>query len=249
MTKTIQTAFALMALTAAAPASAYDSSHAAWTAILREHVRGGRVDYAAIKKGGALRAYLAELESVTPARLRGLSEPERLAFWLNVYNAYTVALVIEHLPLGSIREIGSSPDAAFRTTFIELPATGRAQVSLDFVEHEIVRKRFAEPRVHFALVCAARSCPPLRSEAYRGADLEAQLDDQARGFLNDRSHNRWHAKSRTLYLSKILDWFAGDFTKTGMTMAQYVARYIDGLDAAAVARTEYLAYDWALNGT
>jgi len=241
---------AMTMLLGAAPVEAadFDHSHGLWTTLLQSHVSGGVVDYAAIKRSGQLRAYLKELESVTPAQINRFSQSQQLAFWLNVYNAYTVALIVDKYPLDSIREIGVLPFAAFRKDFIELPATGMDEASLNHVEHEIVRKQFAEPRVHFAMVCAALSCPPLRSEAYRAVDLEPQLDQQARTFFNNSSKNRWDPKKGVLHLSKILEWFADDFTKTGKTIPAYVAQYLEGLDPAAVNEIEHLDYDWALNG-
>lgn len=229
-------------------ADKFDHSHAKWTTLLSRHVKAGVVDYAAIKEGSELGAYLRDLEAVTPAEFAPFSKPEKLAFWLNVYNAYMVKLIAGNYPIDSVRRIGLLPFAAFRKDFIELPATGKKETSLDFVEHEIVRKQFAEPRVHFALVCAAKSCPPLRSEAYRAADLDEQLDDQARTFLNDTRHNRWEPKEGVLYLSEILEWFAGDFTKTGQTIPEYVSKYMTGLDPGAVAKVDHIDYDWALNG-
>src|SRR5437763_1966360 len=119
-------------------------------------------------------------------------------------------------------------------------------------EHEHLRKDFGEPRVHFAIVCASVTCPPLRSEAYRAADLDRQLDDQARRFLADPSRNRFDRRSRTLHLSSIFKWFREDFEKAAGSLPAFVARYVDPATAAAVeepsVRIEFVDYDWSLNG-
>ncbi|MGH7894503.1 MAG: DUF547 domain-containing protein [Candidatus Binatia bacterium] len=121
-------------------------------------------------------------------------------------------------------------------------------MSLDDVEHGRVRKDFAEPRIHFALVCAAKSCPPLRDEAYRAADLDRQLGDQGRTFLHDPTKNRWDAATRTLELSSIFKWFREDFEKAAGTLPAFVARYLDDPGATAQdARIRFLAHDWSLN--
>src|SRR4029434_9265868 len=135
--------------------------------------------------------------------------PQRIAFWINAYNAFTLRLILDHYPIASIRRIGWLPGAAFRERFIPMQGLKGETISLDDIENGTLRSAFREPRIHFALVCAARSCPPLRREAYRGADLDRQLDDQARIFLRDATKNRVDAATRTLYLSSIFKWFRG----------------------------------------
>lgn len=228
--------------------------HAAWTAILRRHVRDGTVDYAGLGRHGSARfsAYLRSLASVCPETYAPWTRRERLAFWINTYNAYTVRLILDHYPIGSIREVGLLPGAAFATAFIPMQALVGRELSLNDVEHEILRKEFQEPRNHFAIVCASKSCPVLRSEAYRPADLERQLDEQARRFIGDPEKNRFDPASRTLYLSSIFMWFREDFEHAAGTLVEYVARYVDEPTAAALhepgVRIEFLDYDWSLNG-
>jgi hypothetical protein len=242
--------------TAAAPACpALAHSHAAWSALLTRYVSAGQVDYAAWKRDAEpeLAAYLATLSAVCPARYDGWTPEQRRAFWLNVYNASAVKLVLDHYPLRSLRDLGWLPNAAFRRAFIPMEALGRGTMSLDDIEHRTLRADPAlrDPRIHFALVCAARSCPPLRGEAYRGHDLDAQLGDQGRTFVRDPSKNRWDAATRTLYLSSIFKWFRGDFDAVAPDLPAFVARYLDGEAATAVqsgdVRVEFLPYDWALN--
>ncbi len=230
-----------------------DHRHAAWTEILRRFVRDGQVDYAGLARHGQrhLSRYLQALASVCPDDYGHWTRDQQLAFWLNAYNAYTVRLILDHYPLSSIRTIGILPGAAFRTTFISMRLRDRT-LSLNDIEHEILRREFVEPRIHFAIVCASQSCPRLRSEAYRAADLDPQLDDQARLFVRDPSKNRFDPAARVLHLSSIFTWFHEDFERAAGTLVDYVARYADEPVAAGVrqpgVRVEFLDYDWSLNG-
>ncbi|MFW5876852.1 MAG: DUF547 domain-containing protein [Myxococcota bacterium] len=231
----------------------FDHQHASWARVLRDHVDAGKVDYRQLARTEAphLQAYLRSLRSVCEADYRGWSRPQKLAFWINAYNAYTVRLILDHYPLDSIRDIGVVPGAAFRKRFIELPWHPRKELSLDDIEHRIIRARFREPRIHFALVCAARGCPELRSEPYLAQSLDRQLDDAARRFIRDPTKNRFDADTRTLHLSPIFDWFRDDFEKRGTTVADFVAEHADREMAKAIEAgnlgTEFLDYDWSLN--
>ena len=234
------------------PQSPFDHEHRSWTAILAPYVRDGSVDYRGLADHGepALNAYLRGLSAASPAESDWTRE-ERLAFWINAYNAFTIRLILDHYPLASIRSIGFLPLAAFRTQFIPLGAA-HASISLNVIENKILRKQFQDARIHFAIVCASRSCPALRSEAYRSSVIDQQLDAAARAFLDDRSKNRWEPPSRTLYLSSIFKWFRDDFEREGKTLPAFVARYLGQPDAAALndgkVRVAFLDYDWSLNG-
>jgi len=228
---------------------AIDQSHGAWTKILQQHVQDGRVAYAELKKDDRpLQAYLDELSATCAADYETWSRKQRLAFWINTYNAFTVRLILDHYPIPSIRKIGWLPGAAFRKQFIPMTGLKGGVVSLNDVEHGTIRADFREPRIHFALVCAARSCPPLRSEAYRASDLNEQLENQARIFLNDPGKNRFDAQTKTLHLSRIFDWFRADFEAVSESLAAYVSQYMDdpGIRDADV-RVEFMDYDWSLN--
>lgn len=231
-----------------------DHSHAAFTTLLGTYVQGGAVDYAGWKARGdaALDAYLASLSGVCREGYGSWSRAQRLAFWINAYNAFTIRLILDHYPIASIRKIGLLPGAAFRRAFIPMPSLKGGTISLDDIEHRTLRPEFREPRVHFALVCASRSCPPLRAEAYRADVLERQLDDQGRTFLGDASKNRVDVAARTLHLSSIFSWFEEDFVAAAGSVPRYVARFL-APDAAAVATApdvtvRFLDYDWSLNG-
>jgi hypothetical protein len=239
----------LAPLAVRADCSQIDPSHAAWTAVLREHVRDGRVDYSALKRNDvALEAYLTALSGTCKADYAQWSDSERIAFWIDAYNAFTIRLILDHYPIASIRRIGWLPGAAFRERFIPLPGLVGETVSLDTIEHGTLRVEFREPRIHFALVCAAMSCPRLRSEAYRGADLDRQLDEEARRFLADARVNRVDAAARKLHLSPIFDWFREDFERDAGSLQSFVARYLPaGTGSVADYAIEFETYDWSLN--
>ena len=243
-------ALCLFATAAGAACTPLDQTHAQWSAILARWVAGGSVDYGGLQREGrpALAAYLATLSGTCAADYERWRRTERIAFWINAYNAFTLQLILDHYPIASIRKIGWLPGAAFRQQFIPMRELKGGLISLDEIENGTLRRAFREPRIHFALVCASRSCPPLRGEAYRGADLDAQLDDQARAFLRDPAKNRVDASARTLYLSSIFKWFRGDFEAAAGSLPSYVAQYLDAGGAPvsdyAVA---FLAYDWSLN--
>lgn len=224
----------LAILLAAPPARAADL-HAPWDALLQRYVdAGGRVAYRdlAARDAATLDAYLQALATATPA---AMSEPEQIAFWLNAYNARAVRGVLA----------GYDAEGFFaRRRFFrgyEFPVAGATR-TLDEIENDILRVRFHEPRIHFALVCASTSCPRLRREAYRGERLDAQLDDQARGFLADPTRNRF-GPGPSAALSMIFKWFAADFEAAAGSLSAYLGRW--GL--GPFESISYLDYDWTLN--
>ena len=232
-----------------AVALTFDQAHAAWTRQLQQFVQDGVVDYASWKKSEPeLDSYLRQLLSIPKARFATFTRGEELAFLINAYNAYTVRLILDNYPLDSIRSIGLLPGAAFRRSFI--PLFGE-ELSLNDLEGRL--REFKEPRLHFAIVCASKSCPKLRSEAYRAADLETQLDQAARGFLGDPSKNRF--EPGLMRLSSIFKWYRADFAEGSASASgsgsgsgsveAFVGRYVK---LASPARIDYLDYDWALNG-
>ncbi len=247
-------AVAVLAATFAGPPAAAPATfdHSLFDALLRQHVVDGLVDYDAFGDAPAFRAYLGALERARP---EALPAPERLALWINVYNASTIELVNRHGERESIRNVNRTLGLALKGPWREeLVRVGGQAFHLDHVEHEIVRKQFAEPRIHFALVCAARSCPALRSEAYTGARLEEQLEQQARAFLRERpSLNRVDAARGTLLLSPIVgDWYRRDFGPDDAALGRFLARYWpDGPERALLLsgrfRVAISPYDWGLN--
>jgi hypothetical protein len=234
-------AAALVSLALAA--GAFD--HSDLDRLLKAHVRDGRVDYDAFARAPAFPRYLASLSAARPDTL---PPQEQMAFWINAYNAYTIELLNSHGERQSILNV--SKVLGVRPWSHDIVKAGGRTVSLDFVEHEILRKRFQEPRIHFALVCAARSCPPLRSEAYTGATLEAQLEDQARTFIaRTPSANRVDVPARTVYLSPIFGWYKADFPDLGPFLARYFPAGPErALLESGQFKTIETEYDWSLNG-
>lgn len=241
----------VLAFLLATPLAAFDHAHAAWTAVLRSHVQDGLVDYAALKaQPRDLHAYLDTLAAVTKADFERWKKPEQVAFLLNLYNASTLKLVTDHHPVTSIKKIGGLLRSPWSLKVVRVWGD---RLSLDEIEHEWLRSaRYAEPRIHFGLVCAAKSCPPLRPEAYAAERLDAQLGEQGRAFLRDTTKNRFDAETRTLWLSQIFEWFEADFTDGGKSVVEFVRPYLPEPAAAALAggkvKVRYLDYDWSLNG-
>jgi hypothetical protein len=243
---------AAVSLLVLAGASSPALDHSAFDALLRRHVTAGLVDYDAFARAPEFRTYLEDLAS---ARLEGLSEPERLAFWINVYNAWTIEQINAHEERQSIRNINRTLGLLpLKGPWSEkmVRAAGRT-LSLDEVEHEIIRQEFDEPRIHFALVCAALGCPPLRSEAYTGERLEAQLDEQARVFLlHSPRQNRVDVAEGTVWASPILTWYKGDFGGDDESLGRFLARYWPegperDLLLSGRFRIRKTDYDWTLN--
>jgi hypothetical protein len=227
--------------------------HEAFHRLLRRYVdTTGAVDYAGLQqnRADALRPYLDQLAS---ANLSGRSRDARLALWINAYNALTLKLIVDHYPVQNIWAITPGPpepkdDSPFQ---LDVGTVADTMRTLDEIEHEIIRERFDEPRIHFALVCAAASCPRLRRDAYTGPRLDAQLEDQARTFLRDSTKNRIPAGDNRIALSRILKWYGGDFGPTPEALQRALAPYIEGTVGERMAQgdytVDYLPYDWALN--
>lgn len=235
----------------AADAQPFD--HSRYDAILKRHVKAFRVDYASLKRDAEFPVYLDALSNANPRALG--SRQEQIAFWINAYNAFTLKLIIDHYPVKSIADISALGkltaffgDSPWKREFFSV---GGEKLSLDKIEHDILRGTFKEWRAHFALNCASISCPPLRNEAYVGHRLDAQLDEQARNFLNDALRNVIDLPSKTLYLSKIFDWYQDDFVKAAGSLQKFLARYVDDdLREKLLTETfkiEFLDYDWGLN--
>lgn len=222
-------------------ATAFDHRHAELDAVLQQYVVKGMVDYAGLKANRAgLDSYIAKTSAVSESDFNSWSEAQQLAFLINVYNAETVQLILDNYPVKSIRDIGNFISTAQDKKVVDL--FGKA-TTLNYVEHDLLRTKYSEPRIHFAIVCAAISCPTLRSEAFVADKLEAQLADQAKDFFTDKTKNEY--RDGKLHLSKIFDWFEGDFTKSGKSIAEYVNPWF--AEDVSKADVKYKDYDWALN--
>ncbi len=229
----------------AAEPGAHVYDHATLDDVLKRRVsEEGGVDYAGLRSDSAmLDEYVTGLEA---APLDALGRDERLALLINAYNAFTLRLILDHWPVASIKDIpaGERWDAR-RWRF-----AGRV-LSLNQIEHEEIRRNFREPRIHFALVCAARGCPPLRREAYVGARLAVQLDDQARYV---HAHERWfwwEEAAQTAHLTELYRWYGGDFEQQAGSVPRFVAHYSPpvqkALDSGWRPKTKWIPYDWSLN--
>lgn len=220
--------------------------HAGYDQLLKKYVDArGLVNYRAWQKDQqGLNQYLDQLSRNPPAA--GWSRPEQLAYWINAYNAYTIRLILDHYPVRSIKDIGPKLQLPRLTTpwAAEFFRIGGEQMSLDHIEHGILRKQYDDPRIHFALVCAARSCPRLRREAYTAAKLNQQLDAQGQDFLNDQGKNR--VGTTSAQLSRYFEWYRGDWTRNGQSVGSWVNRY-STTKLQDNARISYLEYNWQLN--
>lgn len=241
-----------------------DFDHSDWDALLRKHVRvleGGsvtQVDYAGMARDvSALGSYLDALAAVSRLTFDNWSRDDQLAFLINAYNAATVDLILTEYPaIDSIRDLGSILRSPWSRRIVSLFG---GMLSLDEIEHDMIRgwNIYNEPRIHFAVNCAAIGCPPLRAEAYAGATLSRQLDDNTRLFFADRERN--YLEGNRLYVSKIFDWYAEDFDRGWQginSIAEFLALYSDALglspeQQAALQREaigiRFLRYDWGLN--
>jgi len=219
--------------------------HAKFTELLSKHVDSyGMVDYKGLLEDSAkLENYLDLLASRESSA--SWSRQEQLAYWINAYNAFTIQLIIEHYPLESIKDIGPFIQIPFINSpwdinFIHI---GSKTLSLNDIEHKILRSQFNEPRIHFAIVCASISCPKLRNEAYTAALLEKQLEEQAFDFINDPSKNK--IETSRILISRIFKWFKGDFTADG-DLIEFLNKYSQ-TKIYEDAKILHLDYDWKLN--
>ena len=219
--------------------------HREWDNLLKKYVtKEGVVNYkgfiAEIKN---LDAYLAMLSKNPPAE--NWSKDETKAFWINAYNAFTVKLVTQYYPLKSIKDIGSKVQIPFVNTpwDVKFITIGTEKMDLNNIEHGKLRKQFDDPRVHFAIVCASASCPILLNEAYLASKLNTQLDKQAEVFLSDPKRNI--VTKTNPKLSKLFDWYNGDFTKK-TTLIEFLNKY-SKVKIDANAKLSYLTYSWELN--
>ncbi len=246
-------------------------SYDGYARTLSAHVDGqGIVNYTGLKadrKG--LDAFVSSLAALDPEVFGKWSDKEKIAFWINAYNALTLRVIIDNYPIkasffsalrfpqNSIRQIKGVWDE------IQFPVMGR-KMTLDNIEHDTLRSQFDEPRIHVALVCAALGCPPLRNEPYISAKLESQLDDQARRFFKDPGKFRVDREEGRVYLSSIFKWFGGDFVKaygsgkgfpgkgeTERAVLNFASNYLDRDEKSYLEKggysISYLPYDWSLN--
>lgn len=223
--------------------SAPPALHDTWDQLVQAHVSGSVVDYKGfIKDRTKLDGYCVSLSKNAPTD--AWKKQQILAYYINLYNAQTVKLIVDNYPVSSIRDLHPTlkipgVNSVWHVTKFMV---GDKEISLNDVEHEILRK-LDEPRIHFAINCASGSCPPLRNEAYTAEKLEQQLTDQAKVFINSPQYNKITTSS--VELSSIFNWFGGDFQKDG-SLIQYINKY-SNTKINENAKVRYLDYDWSLN--
>lgn len=218
--------------------------HSLWDDLLKKHVQAdGLVDYQGlVADKDQLETYLLELANHHPAA--SWSKQQQMAYWINAYNAFTVKLIVDHYPIASIKDIKRGipfVNTVWDIKFIEL---GDEVYDLNKIEHGILRKDFADARIHAAVNCASFSCPPLSNEAFVAERLEEQLDTAMRLFVNDTNRNKINAGKAEL--SAIFKWFSGDFKNDAGSVLAFVNRYAER-KISAKTTIVYLDYDWSLN--
>ena len=246
--------------------SGFDHSYAAWEALLQKHVKWlpdgkqSRMDYRGLSlERSALQATLTQWSAVTPTQFSAFSREQQMAFLINAYNGFTAELVLTKYPtIKSIKDVGSVLQSPWKNKFFTLLGEQR---NLDWIEHEQLRPKYNDPRVHAAVNCASIGCPALRPDAFTAAKLDAQLSDGMARFMGDHTRNRYSAQSGKLEVSSIFKWFREDFekgqrgfSKLEDVFAFYAAQLTD--DAAArdklrakTVSVNFLDYDWSLNDT
>lgn len=240
---------------AAAPAAAKSFDHAALDALLKKHVKGDRVDYAALQGDRKeLDAYVERLAALPKADLDAMARDEQFAFWIDAYNAITLQTIVAHYPIKVGFKLNPHPKNSIRQidgAWTDAHVVASQKVSLDDIENKILRPTFKDPRVHAAINCASRGCPPLRAEAFTGAQLQTQLDDNMKKFLADGVRNVFDTKEKELRVSKIFDWFKDDFGgKDGVF--DFLKKHAPAEQAAFLATlkakdVDFTDYDWTLN--
>ena len=216
------------------------SLHAPFDRLLKNRVRDGMVEYAEIRKhdSGTLKSYL---DALAAADVKKLAKRQQFAFYVNLYNATMIQAVLEHTEKDRNWKPSANEFAVFKEKRVRLK-TGT--VTLDHLENEILRPRFKDHRVHVALVCGARSCPPLISRAYEAKELDATLDANFKAFLRDGVRNRVDRAAKKVHLSKLFEWFAADFGGEQGVRKLLKAEFGDAVSRYDIA---YLEYSWELN--
>lgn len=231
--------------------SAAEPDYSAWNRLLATYYDPARgMDYAGLKArdSAALRDLRNALGRVDATRL---TPKPQLAYWINLYNVSVVGVVVDHYPVESVLDVSSNRlirHDVFKRPWVSVPS---GRISLNDIENEKIRAVFKDPRIHFAINCAAKSCPPIRSEAYVGARIDAQLDDQVRRFAAGPGVRVEKRGARiVVYTSEIMKWFRDDFEKWGGGEEAFLRRHLPREKAAQLAPSialRYDDYDWTLN--
>lgn len=216
--------------------------HSLYGKVLKEYLKNGKFNYSALKDNPLnLNLYLRKLSLIKEKEFSSFSREEKLALYINAYNAFTIKAIIDHYPVRSIKDIKGVWDK------LKFNLAGK-NLTLGEIEHKILRARFKEPRVHFALVCASLGCPVLRETPYSAENIYQELDEEAKKFINNKSKVYLDERKNTLFLSSIFKWFKKDFGD----VVSFVIKYLPETEAEFIRthnpRIKYLKYDWGLNG-
>jgi hypothetical protein len=209
--------------------------------LLQAHVTNeGVVDYKSFKADKSkLDSYISYLENTNPDN--SWSDNKKKAFWINAYNAYTIKLILENYPLKSILDIKKDGKTAWKIPFAKV---GGKTYTLDHIEHQILRKKLFDPKIHVGVNCASGSCPKLGNIAFTESNVDAELTKLMKAFVNDPTRNKLTKKK--VQISEIFNWFKDDFTKKG-SVVDFLIKYSD-TEINPKAKISYLKYDWSLNG-
>ncbi len=210
-------------------------SSALWDSLLQKHVNTeGRVNYKSFQADQPVLDSFLVLMSAHPP-LPEWTREEQMAYWINAYNAFTIDLILDNYPVSSIMRLDGG-----KTWDVRRIKIGSKKYSLNQIENDILRPQFKDPRIHFAINCAARSCPPLLNRAYTAGQLDSLLDERTRAFVNDPAYNT--VRPGSAKISRIFEWYAVDFGN----VVRFLNRYSDKkINASAVV--QYQEYDWGLN--
>ncbi len=221
-------------------------NHAIFDSLLKKYVSDeGYVNYKGFLKDSVQFNSYLDLLSRNHPNEKNWSKEERLAYWINAYNAFTIKLICNYYPVKSIKDIKSGIPFVSDTWTISFIKIEGKTYNLNDIEHGIIRPKFNDPRIHFAVNCASKGCPPLRNEAYMASKLNAQLDEQAKNFINAGNRNKIQSANKA-DLSKIFTWFSGDFKKAAPSVIAFINKY-SNTKLSEKATLNYQDYDWNLN--
>lgn len=223
-----------------------DNIHRPFDIILQLYVQGTRFDYQSLHENSEDLQRLSEyIDTLGTVNTVDLTRDDALAFWINLYNAATLELILQPYPVESIKDLGNLFKSVWKRKVVTVALHG--ELSLDEIEHDIILRQFDDPRIHFALNCASIGCPPLQRRAYIGSTLDAQLDQAVQSTLD---HEQWlKVTEEQIEVTKIFDWYKDDFTSGG-SMQEFIARYRKDLRKILLEeqrKIEFMDYDWKLN--
>ncbi|MFQ5952719.1 MAG: DUF547 domain-containing protein [Candidatus Omnitrophota bacterium] len=224
--------------------------HNVFNTLLKKYVSDGKIDYLKWKKDDleTFEEYINTLKEASPEKM---SRNGRKAFWINAYNALTIYAVLKRIPgnklLAKVFSVQMVPGFFDR---IKYDVDGES-LTLNDIENVKLREGFNDARIHFALVCASRSCPEIQNGAFKAPGLDKKLDEMTRMFIRDKTRNRIDTKDNILYLSQIFKWYEEDFVGDSGSVINYVKKYVDEKDflylSSQDVRIKFLYYDWLIN--